>query len=33
MNEVLCEQDGFVAEILVQNGYAVDFDQPILRIE
>ncbi len=33
MNEVLCEQDGTVAEILVQNGDAVEFDQPILRIE
>lgn len=33
MNEVLCEQDGIVAEILVQNGDAVEFDQPILRIE
>ena len=25
--------DGTVAEILVQNGDAVEFDQPILRIE
>ncbi|WP_281527660.1 acetyl-CoA carboxylase biotin carboxyl carrier protein [Ruminococcus champanellensis] len=33
MNEVLCEQEGTVAEILVQNGDAVEFDQPILRIE
>ena len=33
MNEVLCEQEGIVAEILVQNGDAVEFDQPILRIE
>ena len=33
MNEVLCEQDGIVAEILVQNGDAVEFDPPILRIE
>lgn len=33
MNEVLCEQDGIVAEILVQNGDAVEFDQLILRIE
>ena len=33
MNEVLCDQEGTVAEILVQNGDAVEFDQPILRIE
>ncbi len=33
MNEVLCEQEGTVAEILVHNGDAVEFDQPILRIE
>ena len=33
MIEAVCEQDGIVAEILVQNGDAVEFDQPILRIE
>ena len=33
MNEVLCEQEGTVTEILVQSGDAVEFDQPILRIE
>ena len=31
--EALCEQDGIVAEILVQSGDAVEFGQPILRIE
>lgn len=33
MNEVTSEFSGKVAEILVKNGDAVEFDQPILRIE
>lgn len=33
MNEVTSEFDGRVAEILVRDGDAVEFDQPILRIE
>ena len=33
MNEVTSEFDGRVAEILVKDGDAVEFDQPILRIE
>lgn len=33
MNEVTSEVSGTVAEILVKDGEAVEFDQPILRIE
>ena len=33
MNEVTSEFSGKVADILVKNGDAVEFDQPILRIE
>ena len=33
MNEVTSEFSGRVAEILVEDGEAVEFDQPILRIE
>lgn len=33
MNEVKSEFDGVVKEILVKNGEAVDFDQPIMIIE
>lgn len=33
MNEVTSEFSGRVAEILVKDGEAVEFDQPILRIE
>lgn len=33
MNEVTSEFGGKVAEILVKDGEAVEFDQPILRIE
>ncbi len=33
MNEVTSEFSGRVAEILVKDGDAVEFDQPILRIE
>lgn len=33
MNEVTSEFSGKVAEILVKDGEAVEFDQPILRIE
>ena len=33
MNEIQCDCDGTVAEIVVSNGTAVEFDQPIMRIE
>ena len=33
MNEVQSEVEGTVAEILVGNGEAVEYDQPILRVE
>ncbi|MCM1334045.1 MAG: acetyl-CoA carboxylase biotin carboxyl carrier protein [Bacteroides sp.] len=33
MNEVKSDQDGVVAEILVADGEAVEYDQPILRLE
>ncbi len=33
MNEVQSEFDGTVAEILVKNGEAVEFDQPIMIIK
>lgn len=33
MNEVTSEFSGRVAEILVKDGDAVEFDQPVLRIE
>ena len=33
MNEVQSEFDGTVAEILVKNGEAVEFDQPIMVIK
>lgn len=33
MNEVKSELDGVVAEILVSDGEAVEYDQPILRLE
>ncbi len=33
MNEVTSEYDGRIAEILVKDGEAVEFDQPIMRIE
>lgn len=33
MNEVQSEVDGVVTEILVSNAEAVEFDQPILRVE
>ena len=33
MNEVTSEFDGKVVEILVKDGEAVEFDQPIMRIE
>lgn len=32
MNEVLCETDGVVAEIYVQNGCPVEYGQKLLRI-
>lgn len=33
MNEVTSEYDGIVAEIFVEDGEAVEFGQPIMRIE
>ena len=33
MNEVQSDFDGVVKEILVANGTAVEFDQPIMIIE
>lgn len=33
MNEVKSELDGVVAEVLVSDGEAVEYDQPILRLE
>lgn len=33
MNEVTSEFDGTVAEILVKDGDAVEFDQPIMRLQ
>ncbi len=33
MNEINSEFDGTVAEIMVSSGAAVEFDQPIMRIE
>lgn len=33
MNEIQSEFDGVVAEIMVANGTAVEFDQPLMRIE
>jgi acetyl-CoA carboxylase biotin carboxyl carrier protein len=32
MNEIECEVDGTVAEILAQNGTAVEFGEPLFRI-
>lgn len=33
MNEIQSDYDGTVAEILVADGMAVEFDQPLMRIE
>lgn len=33
MNEIQSEFDGVVAEIMVANGTAVEFEQPLMRIE
>ena len=33
MNEVQSEYDGVVKEILVNNGTAVEYDQPVMIIE
>lgn len=33
MNEVKSDMDGVVAEILVSDGEAVEYDQPIIRLE
>lgn len=33
MNEIQSEYDGVVAEILVTDGTAVEYDQPLMRIE
>ena len=32
MNEIACETDGKIAEILVGNGQVVEYDQPLFRI-
>jgi acetyl-CoA carboxylase biotin carboxyl carrier protein len=32
MNEIECEFDGTLAEILVENGHPVQFNQPLFRI-
>jgi acetyl-CoA carboxylase biotin carboxyl carrier protein len=32
MNEIECEVTGTVVEILVENGHAVQFGQPLFRI-
>ena len=32
MNEIECEYDGVVTEILAENGQAVEFGQPLFRI-
>lgn len=33
MNEITSEYDGVVKQILVKNGEAVDYDQPVMIIE
>ena len=33
MNEITSEFDGTVAEVLVRDGEAVEFDQPLIRVE
>ena len=33
MNEITSEYDGVVKQILVKNGDAVDYDQPVMIIE
>ena len=33
MNEIKCETSGTVAEVLVQNGQPVEFDQSLFRIQ
>lgn len=33
MNEIQSECDGTIAEIMVENGAGVEFDQPIMRIQ
>lgn len=33
MNEIPAEQDGVVAEILVENGAPVEYGQPLIRME
>lgn len=33
MNEITSEFDGTVAEVLVSDGEAVEFDQPLIRVE
>lgn len=33
MNELECEVDGILAEVLVDNGQAVQFGQPLFRVE
>jgi len=33
MNEIKAERAGEVVEILVENGQAVEFDQPLFRVK
>jgi acetyl-CoA carboxylase biotin carboxyl carrier protein len=33
MNAIECEVDGRIAEILVQNGEPIEYNQPLMRIE
>ncbi|MBN1688484.1 MAG: acetyl-CoA carboxylase biotin carboxyl carrier protein [Candidatus Omnitrophica bacterium] len=33
MNEIKCEANGAIAEILVTNGQSVEFDQPLFKIK
>jgi acetyl-CoA carboxylase biotin carboxyl carrier protein len=33
MNEIQAEVSGEVVEILVENGQAVEFDQPLFRVK
>ncbi|NBQ52306.1 MAG: acetyl-CoA carboxylase biotin carboxyl carrier protein, partial [Proteobacteria bacterium] len=33
MNEIECEMDGVIREILVDNEHPVEFDQPLFIVE
>lgn len=33
MNEIKCEVAGTITEILIQNGQAVEFDQPLFKVK